>query len=73
MKKSKVKIVDKGDRIILTFNQLADLKSVRNFDPDNSTPKIHKASKGKGSYSRKEKHKNRDNSKDIDLCFYFVQ
>ena len=72
MKKPKVKIVDKGDKMILTFSQLSDLKAVRNFDPANSVSKVHKASKGKGSYSRKEKHKNRDGGYDTSLCFYFV-
>ena len=72
VKKSKVKIVDKGDKIILTFSQLSDLKEVRNSDPANSAPKVHKAAKGKGSYSRREKHKNRDGGNDADLCFYFV-
>jgi len=72
MKKKGVKIVEHGDKITLTFSQLSDLKSVRNFDPANSAPKVHKASKGKGSYSRKEKHKNRDGGKDTSLCFLFA-
>lgn len=72
MKRSKVKIVEQGDKIILTFNQLSDLKAVRNFDPANSVPKVHKPNKGKGSYSRKEKYKNRDGEKETDLCFFIL-
>lgn len=72
MKKSSVKIVEQGNKIILTFNPIAAQKSVRNFEPINSAPKVHKAKKGKGSYHRKEKHKNRDGEKDTRLCFLFV-
>lgn len=72
MKKPKVKIVEQGDKIILTFNQLSDMKAVRSFDPANSTPRVHKTRKGKGSYNRKEKHKNRDGEKDTGLCFYLL-
>jgi hypothetical protein len=72
MKKPRVKVVEQGNKIILTFNQISDLKSVRNFEPANSTLKVHKANKGKGSYNRKEKHKNRDDEKDSSLCFLFT-
>jgi len=72
MKKPRVKVVEQGNKIILTFNQLSDRKAVRNFEPVNSTPKVHKANKGKGSYNRNEKHKNRDGEKDAGLCFLFI-
>ncbi len=72
MKKPRVKIVEQGNKIILTFSQLSDRKAVRNFEPANSAPKVHKANKGKGSYNRKGKHKDRDGEKDTDLCFLFI-
>lgn len=70
MKKRKgVKITEQGNRIILTFDPLMAQKSVRNFDSAGSAPKVHKARKGKDSYTRKEKHKNRDCEKNTSLCF----
>ena len=60
MKKQGVKVTEQDGKITLTFNPIEAQKSVRNFDPDNSAPKVHRTKKGKGSYSRKEKHKNRD-------------
>ncbi|HYE09785.1 MAG TPA: hypothetical protein VEF53_06360 [Patescibacteria group bacterium] len=72
MKKPRVKIVEQGNKIILTFSQLSDLKAVRNFEPANSALKVHKANKGKGSYNRNKKHKDRDGEKDTDLCFLFI-
>ncbi|MFZ5354060.1 MAG: hypothetical protein ACOZCL_15250 [Bacillota bacterium] len=70
MKKHNVKIMEKGNRITLTFNPILAQKSVRNFDPVNTTPKVHKTKKGKGSYTRKEKNKNRDCDRNTSLCFF---
>lgn len=69
MKKLAVKVTEQGSKITLTFDQIQAQKSVRNFDPANSAPKVHSANKGKGSYNRKEKHKGREEDKDSDLCF----
>jgi stalled ribosome alternative rescue factor ArfA len=49
------KVKEKNGIITMTFNQVEAMKSVRNFDPLNSAPKIHKAKKGKGSYKRIKK------------------
>lgn len=71
MKKQGVKVTEQGGKITLTFKPIEAQKSVRNFDPDNSAPKVHRTKKGKGSYSRKEKHKNRDCENNTSLCFLF--
>lgn len=70
MKKSSVKVTEQGNKIILTFDPILARKSIRNFEPANSTPKVHKTKKGKGSYNRKEKHKNRDGEKNTISVFY---
>jgi|GEM_PF-5662732 len=64
MKKLAVKVKERGNKIILTFDPIQAQKSVRNFDPENSAPKVHSANKGKGSYSRKEKYKSREEDKE---------
>lgn len=71
MKKNNIKVTDKGNTITLTFDPILAQKTVRNFDPANAAPKVHKTKKGKGSYNRKEKHKNRDGGKDTSFCFLF--
>ena len=71
MKKNRVRIKEQGDKIIITINPLEAQKSVRNFDPANAGMKVHKSKKGKGSYSRKEKYKNRGCEKNTSLCFLF--
>ncbi len=70
-KKQNVKVTEQGNKITLTFNPNLVVKSVRNFDPDNAAPKVHKAGKGKGSYKRKEKHKSRDGEDSSRSCFLF--
>lgn len=64
MKKLAVKVMEQGNKITLTFDPIQAQKSVRNFDPENSAPKVHSANKGKGSYKRKEKHKSREEDKE---------